>query len=78
MITILNRPYDGQTIKVGPVYNGLGFVVDSNKKSVPNFRYIAEIYADTVKVGELRHNPDISALNYGIFDCGRILENYIE
>lgn len=78
MITILNKPYTTQPIKIQPVYNGLGFVVDSNKKAVPNFRYIAEIYADSTKIGELKHNPDISASNYGIFDIGRIVENYID
>ena len=59
-ITILNRPYDGLVAKINPVYNGLGFVVNSDKKQVNNFRYISEIYANNIKVGELRHNPDIS------------------
>ena len=76
-ITILNRPYDGLTAKINPVYNGLGFVVNSDKKQVNNFRYISEIYANNIKVGELRHNPDISNNNYGMFDVGRILESYL-
>lgn len=76
-ITILNRPYDGLTAKINPVYNGLGFVVNSDKKQVNNFRYIAEIYTNNIKVGELRHNPDISNNNYGMFDFGRIIESYL-
>ena len=76
-ITILNRPYDGLVAKINPVYNGLGFVVNSDKKQVNNFRYISEIYANNIKVGELRHNPDISNNNYGVFDVGRILESYL-
>ena len=76
-ITILNRPYDGLVAKINPVYNGLGFVVNSDKKQVNNFRYISEIYANNIKVGELRHNPDISNNNYGMFDVGRILESYL-
>lgn len=77
MITIKNRPYDGLIAKINPVYNGLGFVIDSDKKQVNNFRYIAEIYTNNIKVGELRHNPDISNNNYGMFDFGRIIESYI-
>ena len=77
MITILNRPYDGLTTKINPVYNGLGFVVNSDKKLITNFKYIAEIYVNSGKIGELRHNPDISANNYGQFDFGRVIENYI-
>jgi hypothetical protein len=76
-ITILNRPYDGLVAKINPVYNGLGFVVNSDKKQVNNFRYISEIYANNIKVAELRHNPDISNNNYGMFDVGRILESYL-
>jgi hypothetical protein len=77
MITILNRPYDNLTTKINPVYNGLGFVVTSDKRLLPNFKYIAEIYVSGGKIGELKHNPDISANNYGIFDVGRIIENYL-
>lgn len=77
MITILNRPYDGLTTKINPVYNGLGFVVSSDKKLLPNFKYIGEIYVNGGKIGELRHNPDISANNYGQFDFGRVIENYL-
>lgn len=82
MISIIKRPYDGQWSKYNPVYNGLNFIVDSDKKFAPQFRYIAEIYAGSsatnqVKVGELRHNPDISYNNQGVFDVGRVLEDFI-
>lgn len=75
MITILNRPYDGILPKVNPVYNGLGFVVDSNYKLNTNFKYIAEIFVSGTKIGELKHNPNISNNFYGLFDPGRIIEN---
>lgn len=82
MITIITRPYANLTKKILPVYNGITFVVDSNMKYAPGFRYIAEIYikdssGNGSKIGELRHNPDISNNNYGVFDVGRILEDYI-
>jgi hypothetical protein len=78
-ITILNRPYDNKVYRINPVYNGLGFIVDSTYKSTPNFKYIAEIYdaGNVSKYGELRHNPDISNQNRGMFDVGRVLEDFI-
>lgn len=83
MITIITRPYSNLTTKILPVYNGITFVVDSDKKYAPGFRYIAEIYIKSsssstgFKIGELRHNPDISNNNYGVFDVGRVIEDYI-
>jgi len=82
MITIITRPYANLTKKILPVYNGITFVVDSDRKYAPGFRYIAEIYikdssGNGSKIGELRHNPDISNNSYGVFDIGRILEDYI-
>jgi len=78
-ITILSKPYDGLGTlpKLNPVYNGLGFGVTSNMKQVPNFKYIAEIFINGGKIGQLTHNPDISNNNMGIFDIGRIVENFI-
>lgn len=78
-ITILSRPYDGLGTlpKLNPVYNGLGFAVTSNMNKLPNFKYIAEIFINGGKIGQLSHNPDISNNNIGIFDIGRIVENYI-
>lgn len=78
-ITILSRPYDGLGTlpKINPVYNGLGFAVSSNNNKSPNFKYIAEVFINGTKVGQLSHNPDITNGNIGIFDIGRIVENYI-
>lgn len=78
-ISIYSRPYDGlgSLPKLTPVYNGLGFAVTSNMNKVPNFKYIAEVFINGGKIGQLSHNPDISNNNIGIFDVGRIIENYI-
>jgi len=79
-ITILSRPYDdlGPVLpKLNPVYNGLGFAVTSNKNKSANFKYVAEIFVNGGKVGQLSHNPDISNNNIGIFDIGRIVENFV-
>jgi hypothetical protein len=77
MITIKTRPYDGITPKLNGVYNGLPFVLDSNNKQRPNFRYLCDIWANDAKISSLRHNPDISADNFGVFDVGPILETYL-
>ncbi len=86
MITVKSRPYDGLQTKYNPVYNGLPFVVDSDRKYSSSFRYIAEVYlgdqADALngtgtKIGELRHNPDVAYDSLGVFDVGQIVENYI-
>ena len=77
MITIKTRPYDGITPKLNGVYNGLPFVIDSNNKQRPNFRYLCDIWANDAKISSLRHNPDISADNFGVFDVGPILETYL-
>jgi hypothetical protein len=59
------------------VYNGIAFTLDSNLKLKPNFKYIAEIYVDNNKVSELRHHPDISHDNKGVFEVGRVIENFV-
>jgi len=76
-VQILNRPYAGLTPKLNPVYNGIAFTLDSNLKTKPNFKYIAEIYIDNNKVSELRHHPDISHDNKGLFEIGRVVENFV-
>ena len=76
-VQILNRPYAGLTPKLTPVYNGIAFTLDSNLKLKPNFKYIAEIFVDNNKVTELRHHPDISHDNKGVFEVGRVIENFI-
>ena len=83
MITIFSKPYtsfpmgNAAPLNVNPVYNGLPFVVDSNLTSASNFKYIAEIYFNGQKVTELRHHPDVSNSNKGVFDIGRIVENFM-
>ena len=76
-VQILNRPYASLIPKLNPVYNGIAFTLDSNLKLKPNFKYIAEIYIDNNKVSELRHHPDISHDNKGVFEVGRVIENFI-
>lgn len=77
MITFYSKPYTQLPLNVNPVYNGLPFVVGSSFTSASNFKYIAEVYYNNQKVTELRHHPDISNNKKGVFDIGRIIENYM-
>jgi len=60
-----------------PVYNPLVWVLDSSNAGQSNFRYVADVYVSGV-AGHLRMvcNPDPS-YNEGVFDFGRIVENYL-
>jgi len=75
--TILQYPSSGQTYGMYPVYNGLPFVVSANRTNRTNFKYVADIYVNSTKVTTLKHNKDITNNDYGIFDIGRVVENFI-
>jgi len=77
-ITILSTPAQGLTYRMVPVYNGLPFVVNSLDRDRINFKYIADVYVSGTLVATLKQNKDISNQSYGIFDIGRIVENYIQ
>ena len=73
----LSTPAQAYTYKMVPVYNGLPFVVNSYQTDRGNFKYIADVYVGGTKITTLKQNKDISNSSYGIFDIGRIVENYI-
>lgn len=76
-VTILSKPYIGQSYNIVATYNGIPFVLDSTLKGQGNFRYICEVFLNNSKVTELRHNADITNAKKGVFDIGRIVENYL-
>ena len=76
-VTILSKPYIGQSYNIVAVYNGIPFVLDSTLKEQGNFKYICEIFLNNIKVTELRHNADITNAKKGVFDIGRVVENYL-
>lgn len=76
-IYIQNTPAKALTYKMYPVYNGLPFIVTTNRVKRTNFKYIAEVFVAGTKVTTLKHNKDISANNSGIFDIGRVVENFV-
>ena len=59
-----------------PVYNDIIFVVDSDNKGLCKFKYICDIYIDSVKVFRDKKFPD-PEYGYGVFNIGRVLENYV-
>jgi len=77
-LSIVKQPAASLTHKILPVYNGLPFIVTSNNFNRQNFKYVADIYVNNKLVTTLKHNKDITALNYGIFDIGRVVENFIK
>lgn len=77
MVSIYSKPYSSLPINLNAVYNGLPFVLNSTHLQAPNFKYICEIYYANQKITELRHHPDISHSNLGVFDIGRVIENYM-
>ena len=76
-VTILSKPYIAQSYNIVAVYNGIPFVLDSTLKTLGNFKYICEIFLNNVKITELRHNADIVNNKKGVFDIGRVIENYL-
>ena len=76
-INIQNTPSQNLTYKMYPVYNGLPFIVSSNRTKRTNFKFIAEVFVGGTKVTTLKHNKDISSSTSAIFDIGRIVENFI-
>jgi hypothetical protein len=76
-ISLLTSPASAYSIKMMPVYNGLPFVVNSTRNARTNFKYTADVYVAGTKVATIKQNKDISSSSYGIFDIGRIVENYI-
>ena len=77
-LTILQTPSQSTTSKMYPVYNGLPFVVKSNNYNRNNFKFISDVFVGGTKVSQLKQNKDISSNNYGVFDIGRIVENFIK
>ena len=76
-VTILSKPYIGQSYNIVATYNGIPFVLDSTLKGLANFRYVCEVFLNNAKVTELRHNADITNGKKGVFDIGRVVENYL-
>ncbi len=78
MISILTRPYSIPVVQfaTNASNNSMPFVVMSNFKNRPNFRYLANIYKGPNLVAKLKHNPDVVS-KYGIFDVSRVLANVL-
>ena len=71
-LTLIQNP----TNEVQPAHNQLVFVATSNNSSELNFRYLFDIYIDTVKVARLKVVPNENTK--GICDISRIVQDYIE
>ncbi len=76
-VSILKTPSEGQTKPMMPAYNGLPYIVESDKTKRLNHKYIADVYVNGVKSATLKHNQDLTN-KLGIFDVGRIVENTLK
>jgi hypothetical protein len=75
-VTIIAEP----RTQFNPAYNPLVYVVNSNLKSNPSFRYIVEILSATPvagKIAELKIAPRTGD-GYGYVDISGILKNYVD
>lgn len=77
-ITILSTPFDGLSVDLTPVYNGLPYVVeaDGNWQLREGYKYICDVYAGGQFRTRLKHNVDVNT-DSGYFDVGRIVETQV-
>lgn len=59
-----------------PIYNSLVFTVDSTNKSQCNFRYVCDVYVNSILVASLRLYPS-GANGYADFKVHRTIQDYL-
>jgi hypothetical protein len=71
-ITVNSIPED-----YASVHDDLWFVVDSTNKAQTNFRYVFDVYINSVQVARVKQFPD-PGNDKGIFNAGDIIRGYAE
>lgn len=71
-ITVNSIPED-----YASAHDDLWFVVDSTNKAQTNFKYIFDVYINSVQVARIKQFPDPSN-DKGIFNAGDIIRNYTD
>lgn len=74
-ITILTQVIEP---RYSPAGNPLVYVVDSDNKTEPNFRYVANVSINGNLVAKLKTVPSASNSNYGRFNFQEIVRGYFE
>ena len=72
IITQVNEP------RFSPAGNPLVYVVDSDNKTEPNFRYVANVSINGNLVAKLKTVPSATNSNYGRFNFQEIVRGYFE
>jgi hypothetical protein len=71
-ITIQNSPSNGESLQ-----DTLWHVVSSNHSSIPDFKYVFDVYVGGVQKIRVKQYPE-PGTTYGYFDAGAIVRNSIE
>jgi hypothetical protein len=64
--------------RYSPAGNPLVYVVDSDNKTEPNFRYVANVSINGNLVAKLKTVPSVTNSNYGRFNFQEIVRGYFE
>jgi len=59
------------------LHDELWFVVDSTNKASTNFKYVFDVYVDSVLIARIKQFPDVTSTK-GIFNAGNIMRNYAQ
>jgi len=71
-ITIQNSPSNGESVQ-----DTLWHVVSSNHSSIPDFKYVFDVYVDGVQKIRVKQYPE-PGTTYGYFDAGAIVRNSVD
>jgi len=74
-LTINQKPSDNS-----PAYNDLNFVVTESSGAVysqPNFKFIADVYTNSTRLGRLKTPIYPNSTNKGVFNISRLIENFV-
>lgn len=74
-VTINQKPYS-----YTPAYNDVNFVVSESSSAIygkDNFKWICEVVVDSATIAKLKTPIYYGSTNKGVFNIGRIIENYV-
>ena len=69
-----------QPNEYAPAYNDTNFVITESSGGIytkDNFKFIAEVKQNTTSLAKLKAPIYYGSTNKGVFNIGRILENYV-
>lgn len=73
-ITVIKQQASGKMV---PAFNPINFTLNSTNNGACNFRYITDIYINSIYRLRLKTFPDPTT-GYGFIQIGRVIEDYIQ